>query len=471
MCGVPGQRRPAYHGALPLVGLASAALIVGLQADGPAKQVLGTRPFVGLGKISYGVYLYHWPVFVLLDRQGWAVGRWGLLALKLAITLAVAMVSYCAGEAIRGQLAGATAPLVALGAAVMAGGAGDPRPASTTGRTKPPPTPPPSTPGRRRRRAVRRSPAGRHGPTIAGTDATGAVTTTTGPLVPPRPVRIAIVGDSTAEALGAGMVAWAAANPSLAQVEVVAGAGCGLSNSGYLVFDGLPERDVAAECGPYLHDRPPADRRTATDPVMLITTWTPTAAWKRVARYWHRTTWPPWPRSPRASGMTDTCSGCVLQVWVTEPIRWWACRAVGSPGRREPPRGAARIRSLAAANRRAWWTWRAAAEQGLRATPPRRTPCTGPPMRNDDLHRLPRPRVREAFPLTVIHTDGACAGSGPGGGRGRGAGRFAAAPAVRHHQPRWVAGVLEALRADGDVTIVSDSTYVVNCFRDRWWVK
>ena len=32
--------------------------------------------------------------------------------------------------------------------------------------------------------------------------------------------------------------------------------------------------------------------------------------------------------------------------------------------------------------------------------------------------------------------------------------------------------VLEALRANvGDLTIVSDSTYVINCFRDRWWVK
>lgn len=30
--------------------------------------------------------------------------------------------------------------------------------------------------------------------------------------------------------------------------------------------------------------------------------------------------------------------------------------------------------------------------------------------------------------------------------------------------------VLEALRAlDGDLTIVSDSTYVVHCFRDEWW--
>lgn len=33
--------------------------------------------------------------------------------------------------------------------------------------------------------------------------------------------------------------------------------------------------------------------------------------------------------------------------------------------------------------------------------------------------------------------------------------------------------MLEALRAHPDqpVEIVSDSTYVVNCFRDRWWQK
>ena len=35
-----------------------------------------------------------------------------------------------------------------------------------------------------------------------------------------------------------------------------------------------------------------------------------------------------------------------------------------------------------------------------------------------------------------------------------------------------VQAVLEALRElTGDITIVSDSTYVVNCFRDRWWAK
>jgi ribonuclease HI len=35
-----------------------------------------------------------------------------------------------------------------------------------------------------------------------------------------------------------------------------------------------------------------------------------------------------------------------------------------------------------------------------------------------------------------------------------------------------IMAVLEALRAtEGPVTIVSDSTYVVNCFRDKWWVR
>lgn len=82
----------------------------------------------------------------------------------------------------------------------------------------------------------------------------------------------------------------------------------------------------------------------------------------------------------------------------------------------------------------------------------------------------------------VVYTDGACSGNpGPGGwgwavapdGEPRGSG------GERHttNQRMELVAVLEALRSlgvgseAGPVEVVSDSTYVVNCFRDRWWVK
>jgi ribonuclease HI len=74
-----------------------------------------------------------------------------------------------------------------------------------------------------------------------------------------------------------------------------------------------------------------------------------------------------------------------------------------------------------------------------------------------------------------VHTDGSCRGNpGPGGwawADDRGA--FAAGfdPATTN-QRMEITAVLEALRdhaGQGPIEIVSDSTYVVNCFRDRWY--
>ena len=85
----------------------------------------------------------------------------------------------------------------------------------------------------------------------------------------------------------------------------------------------------------------------------------------------------------------------------------------------------------------------------------------------------------------VVYTDGACSGNpGPGGwawavapdGVPSGAGRDAATT----NQRMEINAVLEALRTLGvappgatpsPIVVVSDSTYVVNCFRDRWWVR
>ena len=74
---------------------------------------------------------------------------------------------------------------------------------------------------------------------------------------------------------------------------------------------------------------------------------------------------------------------------------------------------------------------------------------------------------------TVIWTDGACLGNpGPGGWA------WAKSPesyasgheAATTNQRMELLAVIEALAAyEGPVEIRSDSTYVVNCFRDRWW--
>jgi len=73
----------------------------------------------------------------------------------------------------------------------------------------------------------------------------------------------------------------------------------------------------------------------------------------------------------------------------------------------------------------------------------------------------------------VVYTDGACLRNpGPGGWA------WAASPehygsgyeAHTTNQRMELFAVIQALDSfDGSVRIVSDSTYVVNCFRQRWW--
>lgn len=74
---------------------------------------------------------------------------------------------------------------------------------------------------------------------------------------------------------------------------------------------------------------------------------------------------------------------------------------------------------------------------------------------------------------TTVYTDGACSGNpGPGGWAWAiPGGAWAAGPAAHTTNQRMeITAALEAVRAiTGPVTVVSDSTYVVHCFRDSWW--
>jgi ribonuclease HI len=74
---------------------------------------------------------------------------------------------------------------------------------------------------------------------------------------------------------------------------------------------------------------------------------------------------------------------------------------------------------------------------------------------------------------TVVYTDGACSGNpGPGGWAWAvGGGPFASGAEAHTTNQRMeiMAAYSAVLTLPGTLEVVSDSTYVVNCFRDRWW--
>ena len=75
--------------------------------------------------------------------------------------------------------------------------------------------------------------------------------------------------------------------------------------------------------------------------------------------------------------------------------------------------------------------------------------------------------------MTIAYTDGACSGNpGPGGWAWAVPGGPWASGAEAHttNQRMEITAALEAVRAlPGWLVIMSDSTYVVHCFRDKWW--
>jgi peptidoglycan/LPS O-acetylase OafA/YrhL len=82
---------------LSIVSASTALLLLELVAPGPSlvRRALEARPLVALGRISYGLYLWH--VLVLHALLKFPVPRWGA-ALGIAASLAVAALSYVAVE-------------------------------------------------------------------------------------------------------------------------------------------------------------------------------------------------------------------------------------------------------------------------------------------------------------------------------------------------------------------------------------
>jgi peptidoglycan/LPS O-acetylase OafA/YrhL len=296
---LPAAGGPAYHGAFPLLAVASGGLLLGLQRSGRVTSALSWRPLVGLGAISYGVYLFHFPVYVLMSADRVGRSGWQLLVARVAATLAIAVASYWLIERPirRATFTGARTTMnaaLAAGLAMTAVLFVPTRDATywtasasavaaaeiPTGQT-----------------VVALAPATSPTTTVTTVETTAQSTSTSSPtettspattsstLPPPvtatqripamptlnRPVRIIVLGDSTAEAAGTGLVQWAALNPTVAKVTVMAAPGCGFIRAGAPIPDLSP--DGRAYCNGVLdHDLPEALHQLMPDVIVMMTT-------------------------------------------------------------------------------------------------------------------------------------------------------------------------------------------------------
>ena len=202
---------PAYHGLLPLFAVASAGTILGAMSLGSFRNILSARPFVEIGRRSYGIYLFHWPVFVLITDRTFDISRYALFAIRCVITFAIAGLSFTFFEQpIRRRVmshqrtfAYATAVTIGLTVGALAFIPRDQALFASAVQTG-------SVSLAENEKPESDSP---------GTDVTES------------PLRVVILGDSTAVALSSGLVSWATDDLTRARIAVVARNACGFARA------------------------------------------------------------------------------------------------------------------------------------------------------------------------------------------------------------------------------------------------
>ena len=85
-----------YRGGFLFANVMVALVICGVTmapASLPAR-VLSVAPLTFVGRISYGLYLWHWPIFLVLNEERTGLYGYSLFALRFAVTFGIAVLSW-----------------------------------------------------------------------------------------------------------------------------------------------------------------------------------------------------------------------------------------------------------------------------------------------------------------------------------------------------------------------------------------
>lgn len=206
------EHESLYMGGLVLFTAASVTIIVAaIQPVGPVRWLLSGAVLRWIGRVSYGAYLIHWPIYLWLNPERTGLDGLPLTALRMGLTSICAAISYRwleepirSGRRILGWrrwVAPPVAALAVIAAFTMASGwASRQPPRSVPSIVAHPPS---LSPGNSRM-ATNRS-----------------------------PIRILVLGDSVSHNIGDGLIRWAK-KTGRAEVVNKARKGCGIARGAWV---------------------------------------------------------------------------------------------------------------------------------------------------------------------------------------------------------------------------------------------